>query len=86
MAFDYVELLLSSGALTHMLTPRFPLHPPTSFRVGIIHLKLSSSHSVLQCLVHSPVWLVGAYPSIAYLDHLNTSTLNRPSKPPDNAE
>ena len=32
MSFDYDELILSSGALTHMLTPPFPLHLPASFR------------------------------------------------------
>ena len=51
MVLDY-ELLLSSGALTQILTltSPFPLHSSTSFRVDIIHLKLSSSHSGLQCL------------------------------------
>ena len=45
MVFDYQckELLLSSGALTHMLTPPFSLHLSTSVRADITrHIKLTS--------------------------------------------
>ena len=38
MISDYEELLLRGGALTHILTPPFPLHSSTSFRVDIIKI------------------------------------------------
>ena len=70
---DYERLLPGCGELTQMTHFTFP--PVFVYLFPGRHLKLPS-HCELQCLAHSLVWLLGAYPSITYQRYLNTLTDN----------
>ena len=88
MVLNYEELLLSSGALTHMLTPPPPPHSSGSFRADImktsrtIFFTLRVAVPSSQPIIGVAVWRVFIHRMSALFEHVN----NCSSKQPDNAE